>query len=55
MDKAFAVHPLAQACLAHQPDKAPFENARPDARQDVILRAPFQHHGVDALAVQQLP
>ncbi len=54
MDLALAVHPLAAARLAHQGGEAVFQHAGADAAEHVVPGVPLQHHGLDALEVEQL-
>ncbi len=50
---ALAVQPLAGAKLVHQVDGALLQHAGADAVLDVVAAARFQHHAVDAGALQQ--
>ena len=54
VDFALAVHALAALGLAHQLGEAMLQHAGANSRQDVFAAVLFQHHGFDALQMQQL-
>ena len=54
VDLALAVHALAALGLAHQLGEAVLQHARPNPRQDIFAAVFFQHHGFDALQMQEL-
>jgi hypothetical protein len=54
MGKAFALHPFTDACFDQQVDGALLEQAGADSLLDVLPAARFQHHGLDALKVEQM-
>ena len=54
MHKALRLKPCANACLVHQANCACLKDACTDAAQDIVTRFALQHHGVDALGVEEL-
>ena len=51
---ALALQPFAEPDLAQQVDRRLLEDAGADPRRDVFLRPALDHHGLDALAVEQV-
>ncbi|MNT16792.1 hypothetical protein D3C72_1519110 [compost metagenome] len=49
-----SAHPVAQASFAHQVDRALLQHSRADGGADGVAAAAFQHHGFNALQVQQM-
>ena len=54
MDEALAVQAVGDAGFLHQAHQPGFQHARADAAQHIVPRLAFQHHGLDAVAVQKL-
>src|SRR5665647_431969 len=54
VDLALAVHALAALGFAHQFCKTVIEHAGANSRQDIFAAVLLQHHGFDALQMQQL-
>ena len=54
VDRALAVHPLADAGLAQRVHRALLEHAGAHALHDVVLVAVLEHDGLDPVQVQQV-
>src|ERR1700719_2947388 len=52
--KAFFHHPLADADLVHQIDRALFEHACPNDGFDIVTAVFFENHRLDALQVEDV-
>ena len=54
VEQAFAAHPLADAGFGEEVDRALLQHAGAHAMLDVLAVARFEHHGLDARAVQEV-
>src|SRR5262249_34961251 len=54
VDAALALHPPADAAFDEQVRRALLQHASADGGLDLLAAAAFEHHGLDAVQVQQM-